>query len=209
MTWQKIAPMLLISYCLNFSLILLIMVISIMVGSIGGLNQTSLRKLMAYSSINHIGWMLASLMISNSYWFIYFIIYSMIVFLIVYLFNSYKIFYLMQSFNLLNMNSLNKFILFCNFLSLGGLPPFLGFLPKWMIIQHFSYNFFMLTLMVILTLITLFYYIRITYSAFMINYTNQKLIFYLNSKNLPMWYLLLSFLSISGLSLIMFLFTLF
>nr|YP_009532936.1 NADH dehydrogenase subunit 2 [Euclimacia badia]AYG51271.1 NADH dehydrogenase subunit 2 [Euclimacia badia] len=208
MTWQKIAPILLISYCFNSNYLLLIMVLSIFIGSLGGLNQTSLRKIMAYSSINHIGWMLASLMISNTYWFIYFLIYSMIVASMTYFFNIYNIFYINQNFNLNFLNPIIKFLIYCNFLSLGGLPPFLGFLPKWMIIQNFSYNYSMLVLMVMLTLITLFFYIRITYSAFMINYTNQKMIFYSNNK-MPFLCLIMNFLSIFGLCLLMFIFTLF
>nr|YP_009532910.1 NADH dehydrogenase subunit 2 [Mantispa japonica]AYG51245.1 NADH dehydrogenase subunit 2 [Mantispa japonica] len=208
MTWQKIAPMLLISYCLNENFILLIMVISILIGSIGGLNQTSLRKIMAYSSINHIGWMLSSLLISNMYWYIYFSIYSFISLSIISYFNFYNIFYINQNFITMNLNPLNKFVIFCSFLSLGGLPPFLGFLPKWMIIQNFSSNYPMLTLMVILTLITLYYYIRITYSAFMINYTNQKMILF-NNFNLNLNCLMMNFMSIFGLILIMFLYYLF
>ncbi|MBV8802403.1 MAG: hypothetical protein JO131_05490 [Gammaproteobacteria bacterium] len=33
-------------------------------------------------------------------------------------------------------NLTKKIILGINILSLGGLPPFLGFLPKWLIIQN-------------------------------------------------------------------------
>jgi len=47
---------------LIFSSILL----SAAVGAIGGLNQTFLRKIIAYSSINHIAWILSAITLSES-----------------------------------------------------------------------------------------------------------------------------------------------
>ena len=64
-TIQKVAPMILASYTItepNSLLITLIASISSrVIGSLGGLNQTLLRKILAYSSINHIAWMLAAI----------------------------------------------------------------------------------------------------------------------------------------------------
>jgi len=57
MTIQKIAPMSLLSYAVPHSpsfLIFSSILLSAAVGAIGGLNQTFLRKIIAYSSINHI-----------------------------------------------------------------------------------------------------------------------------------------------------------
>nr|WRK67364.1 NADH dehydrogenase subunit 2 [Semirhynchia dumbrodiana] len=173
MTWQKIAPFILISYCLNFKFVYLAIMMSIILGSIGGLNQTNLRSLMAYSSINHIGWMLSSLLISINYWMIYFLIYVMISLSIVIIFFNLNIFYFSQLFSSFNNNPINKFFLFCNFLSLGGLPPFTGFLPKWLIIQSLSCTHtFTAIIMVTVTLLTLFFYVRISYSAFTIYSSN-------------------------------------
>jgi len=55
-TVQKIAPMSLLSYYIveQATLVTVAAIISAVVGAIGGLNQTLLRKLLAYSSINHI-----------------------------------------------------------------------------------------------------------------------------------------------------------
>nr|WRK67312.1 NADH dehydrogenase subunit 2 [Nemoptera coa] len=170
MTWQKIAPFILTYYCINTKFIMLAIMFSIILGSIGGLNQTNMRSLIAYSSINHIGWMLSSLLISINYWIIYFSIYTMISLSIISMFMNTNIFYFNQLFTNLNINPISKFLLLCNFLSLGGLPPFTGFLPKWLIIQNLSTNFTFITIiMVIFTLLTLFFYIRISYSALTIN----------------------------------------
>lgn len=182
-TWQKIAPIILISYCFIPFYIIIVRIISIIAGSIGGLNQQNLRKLIAYSSINHLGWILRSLIISNYYWIVYFSLYTLISIAIIRLFNKFNLFKINQLFNLINFNPLVKFLLFCNLLSLGGLPPFTGFLPKWIIIQIISsINPFLIIIIVIPTLITLFFYIRISYSAFIINYTQLKWIFFFDQK---------------------------
>nr|YP_009689998.1 NADH dehydrogenase subunit 2 [Drosophila mercatorum]QEG54023.1 NADH dehydrogenase subunit 2 [Drosophila mercatorum]UKE79677.1 NADH dehydrogenase subunit 2 [Drosophila mercatorum]UKE79690.1 NADH dehydrogenase subunit 2 [Drosophila mercatorum]UKE79703.1 NADH dehydrogenase subunit 2 [Drosophila mercatorum]UKE79716.1 NADH dehydrogenase subunit 2 [Drosophila mercatorum] len=205
MTWQKIAPLMLISY-LNLKNILIISVIlSIFIGAIGGLNQTSLRKLMAYSSINHLGWMLSALMISESIWLIYFLFYSFLSITLTFMFNIFKMFHLNQLFSLFTHNKIIKFTLFMNFLSLGGLPPFLGFLPKWIVIQQLTYcnQYFQLFLLLMSTLITLFFYLRICYSAFMLNYFENNWLMNSQFNHLSMkLYLMFSFFSIFGLFLI-------
>nr|YP_009047266.1 NADH dehydrogenase subunit 2 [Drosophila melanogaster]P03896.3 RecName: Full=NADH-ubiquinone oxidoreductase chain 2; AltName: Full=NADH dehydrogenase subunit 2 [Drosophila melanogaster]8B9Z_N Chain N, NADH-ubiquinone oxidoreductase chain 2 [Drosophila melanogaster]8BA0_N Chain N, NADH-ubiquinone oxidoreductase chain 2 [Drosophila melanogaster]8ESW_2 Chain 2, NADH-ubiquinone oxidoreductase chain 2 [Drosophila melanogaster]8ESZ_2 Chain 2, NADH-ubiquinone oxidoreductase chain 2 [Drosophila mel len=205
MTWQKIAPLMLISY-LNIKYLLLISVIlSVIIGAIGGLNQTSLRKLMAFSSINHLGWMLSSLMISESIWLIYFFFYSFLSFVLTFMFNIFKLFHLNQLFSWFVNSKILKFTLFMNFLSLGGLPPFLGFLPKWLVIQQLTLcnQYFMLTLMMMSTLITLFFYLRICYSAFMMNYFENNWIMKMNMNSINYnMYMIMTFFSIFGLFLI-------
>nr|ACI28594.1 NADH dehydrogenase subunit 2 [Drosophila melanogaster]AKN22265.1 NADH dehydrogenase subunit 2 [Drosophila melanogaster] len=205
MTWQKIAPLMLISY-LNIKYLLLISVIlSVIIGAIGGLNQTSLRKLMAFSSINYLGWMLSSLMISESIWLIYFFFYSFLSFVLTFMFNIFKLFHLNQLFSWFVNSKILKFTLFMNFLSLGGLPPFLGFLPKWLVIQQLTLcnQYFMLTLMMMSTLITLFFYLRICYSAFMMNYFENNWIMKMNMNSINYnMYMIMTFFSIFGLFLI-------
>ncbi|NP_006902.1 NADH dehydrogenase subunit 2 (mitochondrion) [Drosophila yakuba] len=205
MTWQKIAPLMLISYLNIKNLLLISVILSVIIGAIGGLNQTSLRKLMAFSSINHLGWMLSSLMISESIWLIYFIFYSFLSFVLTFMFNIFKLFHLNQLFSWFVNSKILKFSLFMNFLSLGGLPPFLGFLPKWLVIQQLTMcnQYFLLTLMMMSTLITLFFYLRICYSAFMLNYFENNWIMEMNmNSNNTNLYLIMTFFSIFGLFLI-------
>lgn len=201
-TWQKIAPLMLLSYCLRFTFLCVIAISSILIGSLGGLNQTSLRKLMAFSSINHLGWMVAGIINSETLWISYFIFYCLLSATIVILFNTFNLFHVNQIFILFNNNSLIKFSLFLSFLSLGGLPPFLGFLPKWLIIESLvSINLtFLLTAIVCITLITLFFYLRICYSAFLLNHNENSWNFnnFYNNKTHAIC-LISSFCSISGL----------
>ncbi|YP_010272003.1 NADH dehydrogenase subunit 2 (mitochondrion) [Drosophila suzukii] len=205
MTWQKIAPLMLISYLNIKNLLLISVILSVVIGAIGGLNQTSLRKLMAFSSINHLGWMLSSLMISESIWLIYFLFYSFLSFILTFMFNIFKLFHLNQLFSWFVSSKILKFSLFMNFLSLGGLPPFLGFLPKWLVIQQLTLcnQYFLLTLMMMSTLITLFFYLRICYSAFMLNYFENNWVMEMNmNSNNTNLYLIMTFFSIFGLFLI-------
>nr|YP_010894950.1 NADH dehydrogenase subunit 2 [Phortica hani]ACF40665.1 NADH dehydrogenase subunit 2 [Phortica floccipes]ACF40667.1 NADH dehydrogenase subunit 2 [Phortica sp. 3 XH-2008]ACF40678.1 NADH dehydrogenase subunit 2 [Phortica sp. 2 XH-2008]ACF40666.1 NADH dehydrogenase subunit 2 [Phortica hani]ACF40668.1 NADH dehydrogenase subunit 2 [Phortica floccipes] len=209
MTWQKIAPLMLISYLNIKPLLLTSAILSVIIGALSGMNQTSLRKLMAFSSINHLGWMISALMISESIWLIYFTFYSFLTFTLTFMFNTFKIFHLSQMFSLFFNSKILKFTLFMNFLSLGGLPPFLGFLPKWIVIQQLSFNnqYFLLIILTVSTLITLFFYLRICYSAFMLNYFENNWVLNLQFNNFFMkLYLILTFISIFGLMLISLLF---
>nr|QBF44168.1 NADH dehydrogenase subunit 2 [Thaumalea sp. ZK-2019] len=202
MTWQKMAPLMLVSYCLNFNFIIIVIICCSTIGALGGLNQTSLRKLMAFSSINHLGWMLASMLYSDSLWLMYYLTYTFLTFNIIFILNSYKIFHINQAFSQQHQLPIIKFMLMISLLSLGGLPPFLGFFPKWMVIQSLTnYSLmFLLLIMVSLTLVTLFFYLRICYSGFMLNYPemawNNKMHF--NNKTFKIS-IYLTFISMGGL----------
>nr|AMH85474.1 NADH dehydrogenase subunit 2 [Eudasyphora canadiana] len=203
MTWQKIAPLMLISYIIFKPLIIISIILSSLIGALGGLNQTSLRKLMAYSSINHLGWMLAAMYNSNL-WLTYFMFYTFLTFSMIFMFNMFKLSYINQLFSLFFNEKSMKFFLFFNLLSLGGLPPFLGFLPKLLVIQSLTINnqLFLLTFMVMMTLITLYFYMRLCYSAFMLNYYENNWMTYSFYKLLNMKSLLIcSYISSFGLFL--------
>lgn len=210
-TWQKIAPVILLSLCLNNHFFYFAIIISVIFGSFGGLNQTSLRKLIAFSSINHLGWIIAGILNNQNIWKIYFIFYCFLSISIIFLFNSLKIFNLNQIFSSFNFKFLIKSVIFIPLLSLGGLPPFLGFFPKWLIIDILiNLNiFFLLIIIINFTLITLYFYLRISYSAFLLNHNeiNWRYNYYFNNKKKIIFSFLL-FISIFGLLFINLLFIL-
>nr|WEV93801.1 NADH dehydrogenase subunit 2 [Herpetogramma luctuosalis] len=175
MTWQKITPIILLSYYFNKNFLIIIIIMNSMIGAVGGLNQTSLRKLMAFSSINNLGWMLSAMMISENLWMFYFLFYSFMISIMCFLFYLMNMFFINQLF-FINMNYMIKLSLLINFLSLGGLPPFIGFFPKWIIINFLMMNnfIFMTFILIMMSLIMLFFYIRILYSSFMFNYLKLK-----------------------------------
>nr|YP_009710420.1 NADH dehydrogenase subunit 2 [Baltia butleri]QFZ96376.1 NADH dehydrogenase subunit 2 [Baltia butleri] len=207
MTWQKISPMILLSYYMNNNFIMIIMILNVMIGAISGFNQTSIRKLMAFSSINNLGWLMASLMISENIWIMYFIMYSFFNMILCFLFSMLNIFYINQIMNF-NLMPFIKISLLINFFSLGGLPPFLGFFPKWIIINFLMNKCMYLIsfLFIMSSLIMLFFYIRIIYLSFMLNFFKLKW-FKIKIKN--NFFLLInffSFISLSGLILNTFMF---
>nr|WRK83551.1 NADH dehydrogenase subunit 2 [Glyphodes pyloalis] len=207
MTWQKITPIILMSYYFNNNFLHFIIIMNATIGAIGGFNQTSLRKLMAFSSINNLSWMISAMMISENLWMFYFFFYSLLISIMCFMFYFLNMFFINQLF-LINMNFNIKLFLLINFLSLGGLPPFIGFFPKWIIINFLLMNnFYILTfIMIMMSLILLFFYIRILYSSFLFNYLKLKWM-KIFIKNKMMYFInFFSLISISGMILSTFFF---
>nr|YP_010191969.1 NADH dehydrogenase subunit 2 [Thyonella gemmata]QZM06638.1 NADH dehydrogenase subunit 2 [Thyonella gemmata] len=187
--WQKIAPLfLLLSISNNVpnEIIILCATISILIGGWGGLNQTSIRKILAYSSISHLGWISATLFFSPEA--------SLIIFLF-YILNNTAIFLLCHNNNLLSLSNLNKsniipstITLFSIFLlSLGGLPPLGGFINKLIPFTIFlnNINWIPLPLFIFGSLTSLYFYLRIIFNTSLILFPNNSLNFTLNNNNNP------------------------
>nr|AXS65981.1 NADH dehydrogenase subunit 2 [Curculionoidea sp. 6 KM-2017]AXS65991.1 NADH dehydrogenase subunit 2 [Curculionoidea sp. 5 KM-2017] len=199
LTWQKIAPMILLFYSTYLPLYLsIIIILSSLISGIQGLNQTCIRKIMAYSSINHVSWMIASIITSLNTWTYYFIIYSLINYNIMSILNMHNIFYINQMNKLFSQNKKMKFFFMMNFLSLGGLPPFLGFLPKWISIHMLIKNNFLALslLLIILSLISLYFYIRITLTSLTFNKSESIMKFFKITKFMN---LLINFIALLSL----------
>nr|AGG35860.1 NADH dehydrogenase subunit 2 [Scriptaphyosemion roloffi] len=167
-TWQKLAPfsILLQIQHSNPSLLIFLGLLSTIVGGWGGLNQTQLRKILAYSSIAHLGWMLLVLQFSQ----------NMTLFtLLFYFIMTFSIFSVFSLNNSTNINSLTtawtkapvlSALAPLILLSLGGLPPLSGFMPKWMIIQELSHQGMALitTIAALSALLSLYFYLRLSYA---------------------------------------------
>lgn len=199
-TWQKIIPIIIISYCNinNFNSIFIIS--RALIGRLMGLNQTSLKLIISYSSINHISWIISAIIININLWINYFILYSLITIILIRRFNLININQINQFFSIKTLSLKLNFFIFLSLLRLGGLPPFLGFLPKWIVITQiiFYNNIFLLTIIIFTSLINLFFYTRIFYSFIIINFFEIKFIFNLNISKFNLL-LNINFLSIFGL----------
>nr|YP_002907516.1 NADH dehydrogenase subunit 2 [Cristaria plicata]ACQ91003.1 NADH dehydrogenase subunit 2 [Cristaria plicata]ADE08068.1 NADH dehydrogenase subunit 2 [Cristaria plicata]AIM46729.1 NADH dehydrogenase subunit 2 [Cristaria plicata] len=165
LTWQKIAPILAISSFNSFlvKLIMPIAAISALWGGIGGINQTDIRSLLTYSSIGHTGWMLASINSNYTILLAYLLTYMMIN-ISIYTFlskedsKSYK-----QLFS--SKESGKIFILAISILSLGGLPPLVGFIMKLLVLVFTEAKMIIIFGLVIGALMSLFYYLSLTFSS--------------------------------------------
>nr|QOL00764.1 NADH dehydrogenase subunit 2 [Xya japonica] len=177
MTWQKLAPMTINFLSVMESIVSMITIIvtSIVIGAIGGLNQTYLRQIMAYSSITHVGWMIGAIMINESSWELYFIVYSILSSVMVMMFNKLNLNYLNQLF-LSSFPIYNKVSIFLMFFSFLGMPPLLGFIPKWFVIQSalFSFSLPIMIFMLMMSALTLYFYLRLMFSALLLTYPEVK-----------------------------------
>nr|ACS37080.1 NADH dehydrogenase subunit 2 [Grandisonia alternans] len=168
-TWQKLAPMSLmfmIHNSLNPHLLMILGFTSILLGGWLGLNQTQLRKIMASSSIAHLGWMMIILPISPTLFMLNIIIYLILtsaMFLSMKFFNVTKFNSLSTSWSKTPALAISSSIVL---LSLGGLPPTTGFMPKWLILQELTKQHLSTTatLIAISALLSLFFYLRLSYS---------------------------------------------
>nr|YP_009104438.1 NADH dehydrogenase subunit 2 [Callitettix braconoides]AFV32141.1 NADH dehydrogenase subunit 2 [Callitettix braconoides] len=173
-TWQKIATLMLMSYIIN-QLVMISVLMSLILGALGGINQLSIKKMMAYSSINNLGWIIMSMTISMKLWMNYFILYSVTITSLMMMLMKTKINYLNQC--LLSSHSpLNKLSMSTIMLSMGGLPPMLGFLPKLLTMQSMviTKNLLMLTIMIVTSLITLYFYMQICLTMMTLNSSKLK-----------------------------------
>nr|WAB69879.1 NADH dehydrogenase subunit 2 [Dryaderces aff. inframaculata DO-2022] len=167
-TWQKFAPMALliqISQSVNLDLMLILGLLSTMIGGWGGINQTQIRKILAFSSIAHLGWMIAILKISPQLTTLNFILYILMtstLFLTFMFMETKNIYELSTSWS--KTPSLAALSLL-SLLSLSGLPPLTGFMPKWLIAQEMvKQDLTMFALAILMsTLLSLFFYLRLTY----------------------------------------------
>lgn len=175
-TWQKIAPIYILSLIIeNNKLIIMIIILSTIIGAILGLNHTSIRKIIAYSSINHVGWMIAAAIINKKLWIIYIILYSLIIIPICINLSKYNIIYINQ-FNIKSLRITEKLSFIIIIIRIGGLPPFIGFIPKWITIEYIiiSNEIIILTVIILSSIVTLSYYIRIIRSINIIARNSQK-----------------------------------
>lgn len=169
-TWQKIAPLIILSssnIIPNSFIIIFLGSIGSVVGGIGGLNQTQLRPLLAYSSIGHLGWIVRSPSLSTtcSYFFIYSITTAAIILLLWFLSSNHW----SPKISISIITPAYTFSLLILILSLAGLPPFLGFLPKWIVLSAILSSDFSIIwplFLVIGSTIQLYYYLTLILSFF-------------------------------------------
>lgn len=157
-----------------FYIILCVVVLSIFFGSIGALYQKKIKRLIAFSSVSNIGYVLIGfleenpLILSNSFsYFIIYIINSIGIFLIflnLYL-KKYKFF--IERFSLLSnfiqKNILLSLCLIIILFSVSGMPPFSLFVVKILLFTGVSNEIYsiLIYLTVITSILGSFYYLRI------------------------------------------------
>nr|QPF96618.1 NADH dehydrogenase subunit 2 [Rhinichthys osculus thermalis] len=168
-TWQKLAPLALIiqtAQAIDPLLLTALGLMSTLVGGWGGLNQTQLRKVLAYSSIAHMGWMIIVLQYAP---------HLTLLALLTYIFMTSAAFLTLKASSATKIGTLatvwSKSPVLTTttalvLLSLGGLPPLTGFMPKWLILQEMATQSLPLvaTVMALAALLSLYFYLRLCYA---------------------------------------------
>nr|QLD96959.1 NADH dehydrogenase subunit 2 [Chiropterargas confusus] len=186
LTLQKIIPLYIMSMFQNNILILFIMACAIM-GSMGGFNQFSIHKLLVYSSVTHMAWMMCLIKCNNSNWLIYLMTYMMSLMMLVYVLNKMNYFHFLHSNFITNELKLMTIILL---LAVGGMPPTAGFFMKWMSLKLIMFYMPMISLILILSsLINMYLYMRMAYPLLLFSNTTNK--WYININSMFYLYLLI------------------
>nr|AAS80097.1 NADH dehydrogenase subunit 2 [Salvadora mexicana] len=172
LTWQKIAPLTILLTThnkTNITILLSSAILSITAGGLGSLNQTQLRKLMAFSSIAHTGWIMATITMAPKISLLTFMIYTM---------STIPVFLMMNLTSSTTIKDMGTMwtdspyimmVLSTTMLSLGGLPPLSGFMPKWLILNNMI-SLQMITeatLMALTSLLSLYAYMRLMFMSSM------------------------------------------
>nr|ABV71843.1 NADH dehydrogenase subunit 2 [Pitta iris] len=165
--FPPITLLLLTTPSLNPTLLTSLAILSTALGGWMGLNQTQTRKILAFSSISHMGWMVIIIVYAPKLTLLTFYLYSMM---------TTAVFLTINTTNILKLSTMmitwTKFppltaTLMLTLLSLAGLPPLSGFLPKWLILQELTKQEMTTTATAIalLSLLSLFFYLRLAYCA--------------------------------------------
>lgn len=153
-------------------LLYIVSILSMIIGSLGALQQKKIKRLLAYSSISHVGFILigfTTTMFSNIPYILFYIIIYII--MTINLWTSYlslyidckPVKYLTDLSNLFSTNKFLAIIIAINMFSLAGIPPLAGFFSKLFIFitaiqnNEFSLIFFA----VIISIISSFYYLKL------------------------------------------------
>lgn len=150
--------------------------LSLFTGAFGALMQTKWKRLLAYSSINHVGFLLMGFLISDHTGVL-----SISIYMIIYVFTNYAFFSLLIGFQLLkypfwhqlryiqevkNLYKSNPILgvsITLLLFSIAGVPPLGGFFAKVLILMTCiqSSSYFLAIFAVLISSISAFYYIRI------------------------------------------------
>nr|AAL90561.1 NADH dehydrogenase subunit 2 [Chamaeleo dilepis quilensis] len=167
-SWQKIAPITILFMTHNHlppMITILVGIMSTIIGGWGSINQTQMRKLMAYSSISNLGWTMVIFTTSPNIPTLNIAIYIMMITPTFMIMKNTSMKTLQDSTTMWTTSTMTNTTLTLMLLSMSGLPPFTGFTPKFMILNELVMQNLtpIATMMAVSSLINMFFYIRTTY----------------------------------------------
>nr|YP_010042730.1 NADH dehydrogenase subunit 2 [Pentaceraster mammillatus]QPC56355.1 NADH dehydrogenase subunit 2 [Pentaceraster mammillatus]WRK21206.1 NADH dehydrogenase subunit 2 [Pentaceraster mammillatus] len=182
-TWQKLAPFVVLANVvdsLEVSVLACLGMLSVLVGGWGGLNQTQVRKVLAFSSIAHMGWICSTVGYSLS---------GGCVMLLVYVIINSGVFLLAGEYDLKSLSHVGRLSYFnyggavclaLGVLSLGGLPPLFGFSIKFVSLSCLvaSGSFLLAGVLVLGSLLSLFFYLRVAFNSMLVLFPQHSMVIF-------------------------------
>ena len=168
LSWQKLIPLWL-TFLINVSLLLLSSMFCVLSGGLFLLNNSIPRLLLVYSSLSFSGWLIIRSVLSSFILMFSFFIYLVVIFILI------KERFSIESmwFRLINYIRRKKILIVL--FSLGGIPPFLGFIPKWIILLSFTVlRIFLVSILIVLSLLNIFCYLKIFSSILVSEITKEE-----------------------------------
>ena len=160
----------LLQFGFNSNLLLICSLLSIIVGTLGALNQTKLKRLLAYSGISHMGFMVLGYNIlsvkgyeSSSFYMLIYMLTSLFLILIIINHIWKGEYYLIELGGLQFINKFLSFSLIIIFLSIAGIPPLSGFINKWFVIWNILDSNYIISsfILILFSIIGAGYYLRL------------------------------------------------
>nr|WRY72435.1 NADH dehydrogenase subunit 2 [Typhlocyba bilaminata] len=190
LTINKIAPLVIMTYLkTSFNVIVMMTVLA---GSILSLNQNSIKKMIAYSSIFNMGFILSVIKL-NMLWMLYLMFYSMMMFMLMNILTINNSNFVNQM--TMSETIINKMSIWMMLLSLGGMPPMIGFYTKYLVMTFMveMKMILLLMIMVMSSLMIMFMYLRMTFMSIMV-YSSQTKIKLFNLNEMSYWTITLNLL---------------
>ena len=162
------------------NLLLISSLLSLLIGTIGGLAQYRIKRLLTYSTISHVGFLLLALAINNEE-----SVESFLFYLIQYSLTNINVFFILVAFGYLlgskglsiyspiqlinqlkgqfKVNPLLGLSLAICLFSMAGIPPLVGFFGKQMVLYAATHNgnFFLAFVAILVSVVSAAYYLRI------------------------------------------------
>nr|AAL36839.1 NADH dehydrogenase subunit 2 [Dendragapus obscurus] len=169
-TLMKLPPitlLLMTSQSLNPTMLTTLAILSALMGGWMGLNQTQTRKILAFSSISHLGWMIIIITYNPHLTFLTFTLYTIMTTTVFLSLTQIKVLKLSTMLISWTKTPMLNATVMMTLLSLAGLPPLTGFMPKWLIIQELTKQEMTptATIITLLSLLSLFFYLRLAYHS--------------------------------------------
>lgn len=152
-------------------LLIICALLSVVVGSLGAINQTKIKRLLAYSAIGHMGFMLIGLSTGALDG-----LFATFIYIVIYMITSFNTFAFVLSFTSSNSTSfisqlgglsrLNPVLALTftlGLFSMAGIPPLAGFFSKYLVLLSAFHQqlYFVAFIAIMFSVIASFYYIRL------------------------------------------------